>query len=427
MSKNILFAALLFFTKTIAADTIPTAERLAWFQDAKLGIFIHWGIYAVDGIDESWSFYNGMISHEDYMKQLDGFTAAKYDPAFWAKTIRESGAKYAVLTSKHHDGVALWDTKMGEKLSTATRTPARRDVFSPFCSALRKEGLKVGCYYSLLDWSHPDYDGFLKEKPRYSGDSLRFERFLGFMNGQLDELMRLENPDLWWFDGDWEHDAKTWHAPQIRKKLLDFNPKTIINSRLQGYGDYATPESSLPLKKPDGAAWELCMTLNENWGYQPTDRRYKSAGQVIQIFANCLSKGGNLLLDIAPRADGTIPDEQLLVLKNLGRWTKKHAEAIYGTTAGLPAGLFDGPTAFSKNGEKLFLFLPKGQFGQVMLRGLDRKINRAYVVGSGQKLETEVYLKPYWQAAPGVVFIDLPQKLVDEEMTVICLVLGKKE
>ncbi len=422
MKKLLLFAFLLL-AQTLPADTIP--PRLQWFADAKLGIFIHWGIYAVDGIDESWSFYNGMISHEDYMKQLDGFTAAKYDPGFWAKTIRESGAKYAVLTSKHHDGVALWDTKMGDRLSVVARSPARRDVLTPFFSALKKEGLKVGCYFSLLDWSHPDYPGFIGGKPRYEKDSARFERFLTFMNGQLDELARLENPDLWWFDGDWEHSAQEWHAPQIRQKLLDFNPKTVINSRLAGSGDYATPECSLPLKRPDGPAWELCLTLNENWGYQPTDHRYKSAGQVIQIFANCISKGGNLLLDIAPRADGTFPDEQLEVLKKLGRWTQKHAEAIYGTSPGLAPGLFDGPSTYSKNGEKLFLFLPKGHYGEIMVRGLERKVNRAYVVGGGQKLQTEVYLKPYWQSAPGVLFIDLPQKLVDEEMTVICLMLGK--
>lgn len=420
-----LLFALLFSKIALAQDTISTADRLAWFADARLGIFIHWGIYAVDGVDESWSFYNGYVGYDEYMKQLGGFTAAKYDPDSWAKIIRESGAKYAVLTAKHHDGVALWDTKMNE-LSIPKRSPAGRDVYSPFVKSLRKQGLKVGCYFSLLDWSHPDYPFFTQKTRRFEKDSVRFERFLNFTNGQIDELAREQNPDLWWFDGDWDFGSKAWHAPEIKRRLLGFNPRVVVNSRLAGSGDYATPESSLPLEKPVGQAWELCMTLNENWGFQHTDLRYKNTSQVIQIFADCLSKGGNLLLDIAPRADGSIPDEQQNALKSLGRWTKKHDEAIFGTTAGLPAGLFNGPTTISKDRQKLFLFLSKGQHGEVMLKGLKPKINRIYVVGSGQKLTHEVFLKPYWAGAPGVVFINLPEKLADEEMTVLCLILDGK-
>jgi len=131
-------------------------EKMQWFGDAKLGIFIHWGIYAVDGIDESWSFYNGYISHQNYMKQLNGFTAQNYDPKTWVKLFVESGAKYAVITSKHHDGVALWDSKFGE-LNVVDKTPAGRDLISPLVRELRRQGLKTGLYFSLLDWSHPDY------------------------------------------------------------------------------------------------------------------------------------------------------------------------------------------------------------------------------------------------------------------------------
>ncbi len=134
----------------------PSAEeRMKWFADAKLGIFIHWGIYAVNGIDESWAFYNELVSYDDYMKQLNGFTAAAYDPAAWVSLIKESGARYAVLTSKHHDGVALWDTRLS-RLNVVDTTPAQRDLVKPFVKELRRSGLKVGLYYSLLDWSHPD-------------------------------------------------------------------------------------------------------------------------------------------------------------------------------------------------------------------------------------------------------------------------------
>ncbi len=163
------------------------AERMQWFKDAKLGIFIHWGIYAVNGIDESWSFYNGYISHADYMKQLKGFNASKYDPEAWASLIKESGAKYAVLTSKHHDGVALWNTKAGD-LNVVRKTPASRDLVAPFCEALRKQGLKAGIYYSLLDWSHPDYPNFTKNEKRYTDDPARWGKFTVFNHAQITEL-----------------------------------------------------------------------------------------------------------------------------------------------------------------------------------------------------------------------------------------------
>lgn len=136
--------------------------KMEWFKDAKLGIFIHWGIYAVNGISESWSFFNGRISHEDYLKQVNGFTAENYDPEYWAELIKESGAKYSVITSRHHDGFSLWDTEYG-KLN-AVNSAAKRDVLTPFVNALRKNDLKVGLYYSLPDWSYEDYTDFTREK-----------------------------------------------------------------------------------------------------------------------------------------------------------------------------------------------------------------------------------------------------------------------
>ena len=397
-------------------------ERMKWFKDAKLGIFIHWGIYAVDGIDESWSFYNGYISYTDYMKQLSGFTAINYRPNEWASLIKQCGAKYAVLTTKHHDGVALWNTSAGE-LNVVKKTPAARDLVVPFCRALEKNGLKVGLYYSLLDWSHPDYPNFTKNEKRYTDDSVRWERFNSFNHAQIRELGTNFNPDLYWFDGDWEQSALRWNAAEIRKMILENNPRAIINSRLQGYGDYATPEQGLPVIRPDDKYWELCMTINDSWGYQGNDREYKSINQVIRIFAECLSLGGNLLLDIGPKADGTIPEEQVAVLKGLGRWTKKHSEAIYGTESGLPAGYFPGPSTISSDSTMLYLFTTENRGGQVMLEGVKNKINRIYVVGNGTKLTWKEYLKPYWSNNSGVVFIDLPESVTDEDMTVLAVVL----
>jgi len=417
---SLLIAAI----NTLSAQQSGIDNKMQWFKDARLGIFIHWGIYAVDGIDESWSFYNGYISYDDYMKQLNGFTASAYNPADWASLIKESGAKYAVMTSKHHDGVALWDTKQGD-LSVVKKTPAARDLVTPFVTALRKQGIKVGIYFSMLDWSNPDYPNFTKKEQRYTEDSTKWSRFLHFDFGQISEIGKNFNPDLYWFDGDWEQSAEKWKAAEIRKMILDRNPVAVINSRLQGYGDYATPEQGLPVKRPAEKYWELCMTINDSWGYQQNDREFKSPGQIINIFSECLSKGGNMLLDIGPKADGSIPSEEVNVLKELGKWTRKHAEAIYGTEGGLPAGCFYGPSTLSKDSTMLYLFVHGNPKGQVMLQGIKNKINRIYVVGNGTKLTWKEYLKPYWSANPGLIFIDLPETVLDSYMTILAVVLDK--
>ena len=180
---------ILFRFGTSVAGQDEKAQRMQWFEDAKLGIFIHWGIYAVKGVSESWSFYNGRLSYDEYMEQLAGFTADKYDPELWAELIRESGARYAVLTSKHHDGVALWDTKYSD-LNVVKKTPAGRDLIAPFVKALRKNGLKVGLYFSHLDWSHSDYPHFTRKEKRYDPDKdeQRWQRFLKFQRGQIKEI-----------------------------------------------------------------------------------------------------------------------------------------------------------------------------------------------------------------------------------------------
>ena len=430
MNKRIagrrLFAGLMILCLAATAHAQKhDTDRMQWFSDAKLGIFIHWGIYAVNGIDESWSFYNEMINYDDYMKQLDGFTAANYDPEKWVELIKESGARYAVLTSKHHDGVALWDTELSN-LNTVDATPAKRDLVKPFVKELRKAGLKVGLYYSLLDWSNPDYPNMTKSIKRYTTDSLRWERFVEFNKGQINEISRNFRPDLYWFDGDWEQNATMWRAPEIREMILDFNPAAIINSRLAGYGDYATPEQGLPTHRPKDRYWELCMTINDSWGYQGNDMNYKSPSQVIRIFAECIGMGGNLLLDIGPMADGTIPPQQVKVLKEMGRWTSKHAQAIYGTSAGLPDGCFGGPTTMSSDSTTVYLFFPGNEGGELMLEGVRNHINKAFVVGNGTSLEVKEYLRPYWSNHAGVYFIKVPEEVLDEQMTVVGLSLDGK-
>ena len=426
MLIRILIISITLYPFRLGAQLKETLEektgRMQWFKDAKLGIFIHWGIYAVNGIDESWSFYNGYISYDDYMKQLKRFSASKYDPDMWASLIKESGARYAILTSKHHDGVALWNTNMND-LNVAKKAPAGRDLVQPFCDAIRKRGLKVGLYFSLLDWSHPDYPNFTGKEKRYENNPERWKRFTEFNFGQFMELSKNYNPDIFWFDGDWEQGAEKWKAKEIREKLLLNNPLVIINSRLAGYGDYATPEQGIPILKPKEEWWELCMTINDNWGYQHNDKNYKTPYQIIRIFIDCISMGGNLLLNIGPKEDGTIPDEQIITLKKLGRWIKKHSEAIYGTNAGIPPEHFYGPTTLSNDKTVLYLFLPHKPKGPLVIKGLKNQINRIRVVGNGTKLESKIIGKHYWSEVPGILYITVPEKVLDEQVTVIAIQL----
>lgn len=416
-----LIIALIIRTLNLNAQHISTQDsKMQWFGDAKLGIFIHWGIYSTGKTSESWAFHNKHISHKDYMAQIKEFTASGYKPQEWVSLIKNSGARYVVITSKHHDGVSLWNTKYN-KLSIPAASPAKSDVLTPFVKEARKAGLKVGLYYSLIDWTCNDYPGFLRDSSKYkiSDDTIRWNRFLNFCHGQIAELMDNYMPDLLWFDGDWEHSAAEWKASYIRDLILRKNPKTIINGRLQGYGDYDTPEQNFPVSRPALPYWELCMTSNESWGYYIGDTTYKTPYEVISIFADCISMGGNLLLDIGPKADGTIPEEQVFLLNELGQWTKKHHEAIFETTAGLPPGHFYGPSTISKDSTSIYLFLPGKQSGNIVIKGLNTSIRDVEVLGTGIHLSPKVVGKISWSKVPGLVYITMPQTAQDKYMSVL--------
>lgn len=417
-----------FCATTASAQALTNADsirsKMQWFADAKLGIFIHWGMYSVNGVDESWSFHNKKISYADYMKQMAGFTATKYDPAAWAALIKGTGARYAVITTKHHDGLALWPTAENH-LSVLKNTPAKRDVLKPFYAALDKQGIKRGAYFSLIDWSHPDYPGFLKDSSRYktAEQPERWKRFQQFFQAQINEVNTAYRPDLWWFDGDWEHSAAEWESAKVRASILAIQPSAIINGRLQGYGDYETPEQNFPVSRPKYNWWELCMTTNNNWGYHSDDTAYKTPFEVITIFVDAVSNGGNLLLDIGPKADGTIPAEQVHILKELGKWNKKNGEAIFGTVPGLPQGHFYGPTTMSKDSSTIYLFLPAQTAGNIMIKGFVNTIKEVQVVGTATHLKPKVVGKISWSPVPGLVFIDVPERVRDQYMTVLRLTL----
>lgn len=411
----------------------PTKEeRLAWFKDAKLGIFIHWGIYGVKGIGESWSMYHQRISYEDYMNQMQGFTAANYNPEKWAQLFKEIGARYVVMTSKHHDGFALWSTKYSQ-INAKDMTPAARDVYTPYVNALRKKNLKVGVYFSLCDWSHPDYDVIFprpntrrnySQKGQETWD--KWNRFVHFYKEQLKELTERYQPDLYWFDGDWEQSAERWRAKELKDSLLAWQPNMIINSRLKQYGDYATPEQGIPVVRPDGA-WEFCMTMNDHWGYYPTDTNYKPVSQIIRTFVEVIANGGNLLLNIGPKPDGTIAKEQQERLEALGKWIRKHYQAVFETKEGLPSGHFYGPTLIGKDNKSLYLCLFDTPKDYILLKGLQTKVSSIEVVGSGEKLDFVRNGGAAWNNIPGILRISIPSKeSQDEYVTIIRINLEKK-
>lgn len=426
MSLGIAFLAM---SMQLPAQEVSRAQvdeqkekRMEWFEEAKLGIFIHWGIYAVNGVSESWSFYNNYLPYEEYMNQTKGFTASKYNPKEWLDLIQESGARYTVLTTKHHDGVALWDTKAGD-LSVVKSTPAGKDLVAPFVEEVRKHGLKLGFYYSLLDWSHPDYPNKTKTEIRYKDDPARWNKFVQFNFAQLAELNKTWKPDLYWFDGDWEQSAEAWNSKEIVDLLRSTNPNVIINSRIQSYGDYATPEQGVPVVRPKDKYWELCMTMNDSWGFQHADTNYKTPHILLRTFVDCLSMGGNLLLDIGPKEDGTIPEEQVAILKEFGRWIKKHKEAVYETRAGIPAEHFQGYTTLNKAGDILYLYLPYRPNGPIEIKGLMNKVNRVWVVGNGAMLPFKIHNKSYWSQVPGNLYIEVPERVQDEQITVLAVLL----
>ncbi len=389
-----------------------------WFEKAKLGIFLHWGIYSVKGIPESWSFFRGEISYSDYMAQAAGFSAENYDPTHWAKAFKAAGADYAVLTAKHHDGFALWDTDLSE-LNAVDGTPAGRDLIGPYCEALRAEGIKVGIYFSHLDWSHPDYrcvrrpgdtGGNEFNSPAGPDDPAGWERFLAFHRAQLKELCERYSPDLLWFDGDWERTAEQWRMSELRDQLHEWCPGVVLNSRMGGHGDYATPEQGIPVEAPQGP-WEFCMTMNNSWGYQVGDAgNDKTMRQLAWYYSEVISRGGRLLLDLGPLADGSLQPTQETRLAELAGWASGNDAAIHGTVAGLPDGHFAGGSTLSMDAATLNLFCYDTPAGAVGVKGVRNKVKAVRVADSGEELSFQKLGGARWAGIPGVLWISPPQR-----------------
>ena len=401
-----------------------------WFRDARFGVFIHWGIYSLGETSESWAFFNGEIGYEDYMAQAEHFNDSAYDPEAWADLFAAAGAKYAVLTTKHHDGYALWDTQLSD-------LKYGKDLIGPYCDALRKRGLKVGLYFSHLDWSHPDYATVLPAGaqphdhsnrhsnrfayPQGEPDPVAWERFLAFHRGQLKELCEQYKPDLLWFDGDWERDPEQFRFAELKDQLQEWAPGVVVNSRMGGYGDYGTPEQGMPIERPQGV-WEFCVTINDSWGYVKKDTNHKSPRQCIRMLAECAGMGGNLLLDMGPKNDGSLQPEQVAVMEGIGAWVAKNGEALFGTQAGLPPTHLYGASTLSADRKTIYAICfddPKDEFA---IKGIQNNVVRASVLGYGE-VPVRKLGGASWAGIPGIAWVTVPREALDADATVIKLEL----
>lgn len=416
-----------------------------WFKKAKLGIFIHWGLYAVKGIHESWAMALGVWSCEEYYKQKNDFTAEKYDPKEWAKYFKAAGANYVVLTTKHHEGFCLFDTQFTD-LNVVKATPCGKDLIEPYADALREQGIKVGLYFTNTDWADDDHMRVILDKTQEEIDQLRkekvnfkkifdttkypaseetkeeldacWQRFMTRYKGEIKEIMTKYQPDILWTDVMVRRPGFDWECAAVKKMITDINPTTIVNGRLGDLGDYSTPECYIPLRSLD-SDWELCTTMNDSWGYQGHDHNYKDIHKLVRIFVECISKGGNLLLSFGPDRTGAMPDEVKEILTKMGEWTSKYAEAIYPTNAGLDPAYFLGGSTLTDDKETLYLFVFDCSHGQIMLNGIRNKIKRITSLKNGQELTHRKYGGAGWVNMPGFRWIDLPAEAIDDVCTVI--------
>lgn len=423
-------------------------KRTQWYKEARFGMFIHWGLYAIPARGE-WVRSNEQITKEDYMRYFEDFDPVDYDPRAWAKAAKRAGMQYVILTAKHHDGFCLFDSQYTDFKSTNTKLG--RDIVRDFVEAVRAEGLKVGLYFSLLDWYHPDYPHFgdafhpMRNRPEYGNEGRDFDRYLEYMHGQVRELCtNYGKLDILWFDfsyGDMR--GEKWKATELMNMVRTLQPEVIIDNRLEvsgeGYGslaqgtptayhgDFVSPEQMIP---PEGIRdvhgkdllWEACVTMNGNWGYNETDRHFKPASMLIKKLVECVSKGGNLLLNVGPDARGNIPPASMERLEEIGRWMDKNGESIYGCgKAGIEKPDYGRATA---KGKHIYFHVYENTMGPLPLLGVKKESVRSI---SYLATGAEIPISTSWVHSdyPQIVFANLGADpvLPDETDTVIEVVL----
>ena len=391
-------------------------QRTEWFRDARFGMFIHWGIYAIPARGE-WVKTQEKLSEEKYQEYFENFNPIDYNPKEWAAIAKHAGMKYVVLTAKHHDGFCLFDSKYTEY--KATKTPAKRDLIKEYEEAFRAAGIKVGFYYSLIDWNHPDYPNVgnhpRQGDPEWDQKEYNFNRYVDYMHNQVRELLtNYGKIDIMWFDYSFgEYSGEKWEGTKLVNMVRRLQPGIIIDNRLGGNmeaeypetyaGDFEGPEQIIPYEIVRDALdrpipWESCITLNNQWGYARDDA-YKSAIDVVRTLVNCVSKGGNLLLNVGPDARGRIPDKSVEVLEEVGDWMKLNRESIYGCG---PAD-YEKPQwgYYTQKEDIIYAHVLEQGIGQYYLPKMKGKIKNATLLKDG----SEVFLGEFWLGGASKPFV----------------------
>ena len=417
--------------------------RMQWFRQARFGLFLHWGLYAIPARGE-WVRSTEQMPEEMYLPFFDEFTAGDFDPRAWARAAKNAGMRYAVLTAKHHDGFCLFDSKLTDFKST--NTPCGRDIVREFLDAFRAEGLRVGLYYSLLDWHHPDYPHYgdnhhpMRDDPAYGNENRDFDRYLEFMHSQVEELCtNYGKLDILWFDfayGDMR--GEKWRATELVDMVRRLQPGILIDNRLEvsgeGYGslascnptpyhgDFVSPEQMIPphgIQDAEGRdmVWEACVTMNRNWGYCANDHYWKPASMLIRKIVECVSKGGNLLLNVGPDARGNIPAESMERLAAIGAWMKKNNQSVIGCgKAALEKPEFGRVT---QKGKRLYFHIYENTLGPLPLVGLKKEqIARIRWLATG----AEIPISTSWVHSdyPEIVFANLgPDPVLPDEVDTV--------
>ncbi|NJN25854.1 MAG: alpha-L-fucosidase [Cyclobacteriaceae bacterium] len=391
-------------------------ERTEWFRDARFGMFIHWGIYAIPARGE-WVRNQERISLEDYQPYFDSFNPVDYNPKEWARIAKEAGMKYAVITAKHHDGFCLFDSRYTDY--KATNTPAGRDLIREFVDAFRAQGIKVGFYYSLIDWHHPDYPNVgnhpMAGQPEWDKKKYNWDNYLKYMHKQVEELVtNYGKIDIMWFDYSFEaYQGEKWKASELVQMVRKYQPGILVDNRLGGNmemenpqlyaGDFEGPEQIIPsetvvdeLGRP--IPWESCVTLNNAWGYERYST-YKSSTDIIRTLVNCVSKNGNLLLNVGPDALGNIPTASKNILQEVGAWLKTNGESIYGCG---PANLAKPEWGwYTQRGDTLYAHILEQSIGQYYLKTLKGNVNQGRMLIDG----SEVHLGEFWNGGTAKPFV----------------------
>lgn len=390
---------------------------MAWWRDARFGLFIHWGLYAVPAGEwgesknhAEWIRTTAKIPSETYNQLLSDFNPVYFNAKEWVRIAKNAGMKYLVITAKHHDGFCLWDSKLTD--FDVMSTPYQKDLLKEISMACEKEGIKLGFYYSIMDWHHPDYLPRREWETERSSEGADYMRYVNYMKRQLKELLTdYGKISVLWFDGEWESGWTEEYGKDMYNYVRSLQPGIIINNRVgtgrkgmagmteegEFAGDFGTPEQEIPNKGIPGLDWETCMTMNNHWGYNKYDKDFKSPDALIRKLIETASKGGNYLLNVGPTADGIFPQESVDRLRIIGNWMKINNESVYGTVAS-PLEIYDwGRSTMKEMKESTRFYLhvytwPEN--GEVRIPDLKNEVIRSYFLHDPEEVELKFEQNP---------------------------------